>query len=239
VRSQWLDQRLTLNGALYFIDWQDPQLSSATANGAQPIFKNGEGAETKGVELSLDAQVTDRLGIGFSFAHTQAELSDPAPDLLRLFITPGFGPSGPSAIYEDGQPGDRLPGSPENQGTFNLTYGLPLDGRWGVDLSYGFTAIGDILTRTGGRAGGETLGGYTVHFASAVLRNGPWTLGVYAQNLFNKYAVTGVRSLRPFVQTVSDEAGDPVRVRSYAHHILRPREVGVRFTYDLDLQGRN
>ena len=46
LRSQWLDRRLTLNGALYYIDWQDPQLTSATATGAQPITINGEGAET-------------------------------------------------------------------------------------------------------------------------------------------------------------------------------------------------
>ena len=55
LRSQWLDGRLTLNGALYYIDWQDPQLASATANGAQPITKNGEGAETSGIEIALDA----------------------------------------------------------------------------------------------------------------------------------------------------------------------------------------
>ena len=26
LRSTWLDQRLTLNGAVYYIDWSDPQL---------------------------------------------------------------------------------------------------------------------------------------------------------------------------------------------------------------------
>ena len=57
---------------------------------------------------------------------------------------------------------------------------------------------------------------------------------MYAQNLLNKYAVTGVRSIPAFVQTVADENGDPVRVRSYAHDVLRPREVGFRFSYSLD-----
>jgi outer membrane receptor protein involved in Fe transport len=236
IRSQWHDQRLTFNASAYFIDWQDPQLSSATANGAQPITKNGEGAETKGLELSLDAQVTDRLNIGFSYAHTKAELSDDAPDLLRLFTPPGFGPSNP-AVYVDGLTGDRLPGSPENQGTFSVGYEVPLNGQWGLDLNYSLTAIGDVLTKTGARAGGEQLGGFTVHSASAVLRGGPWTLSLYGQNLFDKFAVTGVRSTPLFVQTVADENSDPVRVRSYSHDILRPREIGVRFSYDLDLQG--
>jgi iron complex outermembrane recepter protein len=245
VRSQWLDQRLTFNAAVYFVDWQDPQLTSATVNGAQPYTKNGEGAESKGIEIGLDVLATDRLSIGFSLSHASSELSDPAPDLLRLFVPPGFGPGagydGLDAEFIDGLPGDRLPGAPEIQGTFNIGYEMPLNGSWGLDLSYGFSAIGDVITKTGLRAGGETLGGYTVHFASATFTSGPWTLGVYGQNLLDKYAVTGVRSTPLFVQTVTDAGGvpvDPVRARSYAHDVLRPREIGFRFSYDLELVGR-
>jgi hypothetical protein len=36
------------------------------------------------------------------------------------------------------------------------------------------------------------------------------------------------------VQTVANDAGEPVRVRSYANDVLRPREMGIKFTYDLD-----
>ncbi|HEX6999189.1 MAG TPA: TonB-dependent receptor [Gammaproteobacteria bacterium] len=234
VRSQWLDRRLTVNGALYYVDWKDPQLSSVTANGSQPITKNGEGAETRGIELSVDARVTERLDVGASFSYTRAELSEDAPALLRVFIPPGFGPSDP-AVYIPGLAGDRLPGSPQRQGTFNVRYEVPLDGRWSLDLNYGLAAIGNVLTKTGGKAGGEELGGYTVHSAWAQLRNGPWTLAVYGQNLTNKFAVTGVRSNRLFAQTVEDENGDPVRVRAYSHDVLRPREIGFRFSYDLDL----
>jgi len=233
VRSQWLQKRLTVNGALYYIDWQDPQLGSATANGAQPITKNGKGAQTKGIEVSMQAVVTPRLDLGVSFSHTTAELSDSAPSLLRLFTPPGFGPSDPPE-YVDGQAGDRLPGSPQDQGTFNLSYAVPLQGTWGLDVNYGFSAIGDVITKVGGRSGGETLGGYTVHFASAVATHGAWDVGLYATNLLNKYAVTGVRSTPGFVQTVADENGDPVHVRSYARNVLRPREIGFKFSYSLD-----
>jgi outer membrane receptor protein involved in Fe transport len=238
MRSQWLDRALTFNASIYYIDWQDPQLTSATASGAQPITKNGQGAETKGLELSLDAQVTDRLRLGVSITHLQAELTDPATNILRHFDTPGFGPTPPNAVFNPVFAGDRLPGSPENQGTFNVGYEMPLNGTWGLDLNYGFATIGDVITKIGNRENGETLGGYTVHHASAVFTNGPWTLGVYGQNLTNKYAVTGLRSIREFAQTVTDENGDPVRVRSYAHNVLRPREIGFRFTYSLDLDGR-
>ena len=233
LRSQWLDRRLTLNGALYTIDWQDPQLASATAVGAQPITINGDGAETSGLELALDAQVTDRFNIGFSYSHLKAELSDVAPRLVRDFTQPDFGTN--PVAYIDGQPGDRLPGSPEDQATVYLGYDWSLGNSWDLTFNYGISTIGDVITTTGARGGGETLGGFSVHHASAVFSGGPWAFTVYAQNLLDKYAVTGTRSRPAFVQTEVDENGDPVRVRSYAQQMLRPREIGFRFTYDFDM----
>lgn len=230
LRSQWLDGRLTLNGALYYIDWQDPQLTSATASGAQPITVNGGGAETKGLELSLDIRPTDRLRVGLSYAHTKAELTEVAPRLIRDFTTPAFGTD--PVQFLDGQPGDRLPGSPEDQATVYFGYDWTLSSNWDVTLNYAVSAIGDVISTTGLRGGGEKLGGFSVHNASLVFSGGPWEFAFYAQNLLDKYAVTGLRSRRAFVQTEMDENGDPVRVRSYAHQMLRPREIGFRFSYD-------
>jgi iron complex outermembrane receptor protein len=236
LRSQWVDGRLTLNGALYYIDWQDPQLTSATINGSQPITKNGEGAETSGLELSLDANVTDRLMLGFSYSHTKAELTEVAPSLIRCFEPPGFG-SCAAQEFIDGQPGDRLPGSPEDQATVYFGYDWTLSPRWDLTLNYGVSAIGDIITTTGLRGEGETLGGFSLHHASAVFSgSGPWEFSVYAQNLLDKYAVTGVRSRRSFMQTVADENGDPVTVRAYGRQMVRPREIGLRFTYDFSME---
>jgi len=230
LRSQWADGRLTLNGALYYIDWQDPQLASATVNGSQPITKNGEGAETSGIEVALDASLTDRLNVGFSYSHSRAELTDVAPDLVRCFEPPGFGPCAADAFI-DGQPGDRLPGSPEDQATLYFGYDWTLSAGWDLTLNYGISAIGDVITTTGLRGGGETLGGFSLHHASAMLKGGPWEITVYAQNLLDKYAVTGIRSRSSFAQTVSDENGDPVRVRAYGQQMVRPRELGIGFTY--------
>jgi len=240
IRSQWLDRKLTFNGAIYHIDWKDPQLASVTVNGSLPIIKNGDGAKTEGIELSLDAKVTNRITVSAGYSHTNAELTAVAPGILRVYEPPGFGPpsaanpgAGPDPIFATGQPGDRLPGSPKDQGTLNFGYDLPLTGGKAVDFNYGIAAIGNIVTTIGERAGGQTIGGYAVHNASAVWHNNKWTAGLYAQNLLNKYAITGVRSRQVFVQTVSDENGDPVHVRSYAENVLRPREIGLRFTYSL------
>ena len=112
---------------------------------------------------------------------------------------------------------------------------MPLSSGFDLGLDYGVAAQGNVLTRTGGRAGADKLGGFTVHYASVTLRTDAWTVSLYAENLFNKYAATGVRSNRSWIKTLSDENGDPVDVRSYYRDILRPREVGVRFAYDFAL----
>ena len=231
IRSQWLDRRLTINGAIYYIDWEDPQLAGTTDNAALPITLNGNGAESRGVELSFDALLSNSLSLRGSFAYTKAELSEDAPALLNTFSPPGFGPR----IDVDGLAGDRLPGSPEVQGSLYLSYDTVVGSDWDLRLNYGVNGIGDILTRTGGRADGERLGGFSVHNASATLTGGNWSLQLYAKNLWDKYAITGVRATRASVQTVADENGDPVTVRRYYHDVLRPREIGLRLIYDFEL----
>jgi len=231
-RTQWFDRRLTLNGAVYYIDWKDVQLASTTDNGGLPITRNGEGAQTYGLELSFNTKLLDRWSISGSYAFNRSELTDAAPGLLNELVAPGFNMTRREVA---GRKGDRLPGSPEQQGSLFTTYELPL-GRWRMDFNYGITAVSDVLTRTGLLAGGERLGGFALHSASVVLGADQWKLGLYAQNLLNKYAITGVRSSRDVARPALDSDGNPVvLVRSYAQDLVRPREIGLRLTYDFGL----
>ena len=79
------------------------------------------------------------------------------------------------------------------------------------------------------RAGGETLPAYDVHNVSASLSKDAWTLTFYADNLFDAYAVTGVRQ-------TPDRIGhteDGFRSRRYFANVLAPRRAGVRVRYAL------
>jgi iron complex outermembrane receptor protein len=229
MRSQWLDRRLTLNAAVYYIDWKDPQLLGSTVNGELPITKNGRGAESSGVELSFNALLTDRLRLWGNYSYAKAELSKLAPALISTYAPGTF-----TRVTFDGQKGDRLPGSPQHQGSINLRYEMPLANGWQAGLNYGISGISNVITRTGLRGDGERLGGYGVNFASVDVADGPWTVSLYADNLFDKYAETGVRASVAYNQTVENDLGDPVRVRSYYKDVLRPREIGLRFSYDFN-----
>ena len=104
----------------------------------------------------------------------------------------------------------------------------------GVDFnaSVGVSYRSEVETRTGGRAGGIVLDGFTVANAAVGLTGDMWTLSLYADNIFDEYAETGVVST-PFSNNVlTDDDGGPVNVRSHYTYVHPPRQVGVRFTYD-------
>jgi len=235
LRSQWFEHRLTANASLFYIDWEDPQLSSTTQVGSAGITVNGKGARSQGLDLSLNAAVTERLRIGASYSYIDAELTEDAPNLVSTIAAPGTSadPFGPFRV--DGLAGDRLPGSPRHQGTFYSSYTQPLAGDRTLGFHYGITAVSNILTTVGLRGDGERLGGYALHSASAVLESGHWGFTLYADNLFNKYAVTGTVRNRNYIQTLADINGDPVHLRRYSQSFVTPRQMGVRFTYDFGL----
>jgi iron complex outermembrane recepter protein len=183
------------------------------------------------MDVSFVAKLGDRITLSGSYAYVNAELSELAPDLIRTIVPGG----GFDVDFENGLPGDRLPGSPEHQGNLFATYDLPMSNGMDWAFNYGVTVTGDVVTRAGSRGNGEALGGFSLHSASAVLTASDWTFALYAKNLFNKYAETGVRTTRAYIQTVTDENGDPVRVRSYTKDVARPRELGLRVTYNFKL----
>ena len=226
-KTQWWDNRLTLNGAIYYIDWKDPQVASATINGSSPIIINGAGAESKGLEIFGSAELTERLSVRGAYSYTDAELTDVSPSLLNELTPPGFG-----TTPVDGQPGDRLPGSPKHQGSFFADYEMPVSSKWDLTFSYGMTVHSNVLTRTGSRAGGLVLPGFDTHNISVNLSDGSWNVTAYVNNLFNEFGETGVRGTPLFDQSVSDINGDPVYVRSYGTFVTPPRSIGLRVTKD-------
>jgi iron complex outermembrane receptor protein len=227
IHSQWLDRRLTLNGAIFLVEWTDPQVASATENGLIPITKNGEAAESIGAELDFRFKVTPNLTVRGNYSYAKAELTETTLNLIPSINPPGFQST---IAYENGEAGDRLPGSPESKGSFYLEYSAPPIAGLSVDLAYGLTGTGDVLTRAGGKGGGLTLDGYSIHDASIKVSNGSWDATVYVSNIWNTYAETGARSTSRHNQIVSDVNGDPVYARSFYTSVLPPRAIGVRFT---------
>ncbi|MFC3120171.1 TonB-dependent receptor [Agaribacter flavus] len=221
IKSQWLDGLLTVNGAVYQIDWEDNQLSSATVNASVPITINANGAESKGFEMSFKWLAADGLRLNGSFSRVLSELSADVPSLVRSIEPPGF-----TTRFIDGRKGDRLPGSPETQASFSATYSQELSNDAELFYSADFAWQSDILSRTAGYGSSFTLPSFGVANAGISYITDDWTVTAYANNLFDKFAETGVQSTELSNQTVNGAS-----VRSFVTNVLRPRTFGVRFTY--------
>ncbi|RBP53649.1 TonB-dependent receptor [Arenicella xantha] len=220
-KTEWLDGALTVNGAIFHVEWNDPQLSSATVNASIPITINANGAESNGVELATDWRASERLRLRSSFSYTQSELTADVPSLIRTITPPGF-----SSAFEDGLDGDRLPGSPETQFSMFANYTIPMAGSNELRLNAGYAWQSDVLSRAGGRGSSLTLDSYGIANLSAVYQSDTWSVSGYVDNVFDEFAETGVQSTRLSNQIVLDTS-----VRSYLTQVLPPRTVGVRFTY--------
>jgi len=220
-KTQWLNDNLTVNGSIYYVDWQDPQVASATVNASIPIRVNANGAESSGFEFSTNWQATDRLNLRSTFSYTKSELTADVPSLIRTITTPGFG-----TAFEDGQSGDRLPGSPETQASLFAKYQLPLSNGNQLHFTGSYRWQGDVLSRAGGRGNSFTLGSFGVANASAVYETEKYSVTLYVNNLFDEFAETGVQGTALSNQVISGAS-----VRSFQTTVLTPRAIGARFNF--------
>lgn len=211
LRAQVFDRRLSLNLSVFNIDWEGIQLSSSTVNGNIGITANGGAARSRGVDFSFNGRVTDRFTLRGNYSYLDAKLTEDAPALLST--ADGF---------VDAQAGDRLPGSARHSGAVSAVYTAPV-GENTLRLNWTATYTGDIVTRPGARAGGETLPDYMMHRASATMDFGGFDISLFANNIFDKYAITGVsQDLTRYRQV-----NDGIIGRYYARSVAQPRVIGV------------
>ncbi len=220
-KSTWLDGRLTWNGAIYYIEWEDIQLASATVNASIPIRINGNGAESKGLETTFDWLATDSLRLRGMYSYTDSELTADVPSLIRSISPPGFG-----TLFIDGLDGDQLVGAPENQFSLSATYSTELSNGAELSISGDYAWQDDILSRVGGRGSSYTLPSFGVANLRATYSQEQWSVTGYVNNLFDEFAETGVQATPLSNQTVNG-----AQVRSFVTNVLRPLTAGVRFNY--------
>ncbi|WP_091736863.1 TonB-dependent receptor [Phenylobacterium immobile] len=230
LKTSWMGGRLILNGNVYYIKWSKPQLLSATVNGASPITKNGEGAETKGFEGSFTGRIAQGLTLRGTYAYTDAKLTADAPGIVSTIADPSEG-AGFGTIQVPGLKGDRLPGHARHQASLGVTYETPVRDDLMLRFNYDVSGLSKIFSRIGNRGGALTLPGYSVSDASVTLSDtsGVWDVTLYAKNLFGKFAETAVAGTPRYNQTVSDDDGGTVYVRTFYTFPIAPRVIGIRF----------
>ncbi len=214
IRASLFDKRLQLTVDGYHIGWSGVQVPSQTVNGAIGITVNGPKAVSQGFDVSAALKVTPNFNVIGTYSFDDAHLTQDAPGLL---VSQG--------VRYDAFAGDRLPGSQKNSASGQFIYTYPLGEGRKIEANWATVYHGNIYSRTGLRAFGEQIPGYITHGASINFITKKYEIGAFADNIFDKYAVTAISNDRSSYNQVRTDVVE----RYYATSVLTPRRVGVEF----------
>ncbi len=192
LKSQWLQNRVRFNGAVYHTEFKDFQASAQVPNAFPPIFflTNAGELETTGVEIEINAQVLDNLVVQAAVAYTDAIFSDwkDAPCYSLQTVEQG-------CVNEiQDLTGADMPVSPD--WAYNLTadYYIPfasqpftgfVSGTWFWQDEVMYDTTNNPLHE------GESYG--TFDLATGISAdNGTYSLQFFVQNLFDEFHVNSL-----------------------------------------------
>lgn len=207
--------RIRYSADIYYVDWQDPQLNTATVWWGFFMAQNGESAETTGIEAEAQIVLTDNLELSFGYGHVTAELS---ADL--------FQPQNGALLASKGH---RLPGTAENTATvslqhsFEMTNGMNLATR--ISGYYQSDSINSIQDNTIQ----DTFSGFSIWNFSTTLSNENWSAALYVKNLGDEQGVTGnypAAYMSTDTGTFENYYGNNQR-----EYIATPRTIGLALKY--------
>lgn len=207
LKADWLDDRLLLDVAAFYLDWDDIQLFAQVNDVG--INANGGKAVSKGLEFAATLAPMDNLTVSLNGAWTDAYLKEETHPVVG------------------GLDGDPLPWVPEWSSSVAVDYEWSVRGdvtAWvGADVSYVGERTDEFSSRDDEDPTDADPGvireapSYTTVDLRAGLDTGRWTFEVYARNLTDE---RGITSLSGFDPTVSAAGAAQVG-------IIRPRVVGL------------
>ncbi len=179
------DLRYTV--ALFYVNWQDPQLNVATPSGAYYAVANGDTAATKGLESEFSWAATEDITLSGGYTYVDAKLTS------DLFLHDASEETeGKSELRATD--GARLPGTAEH--TVNLSISHTKDINADMYLVSRLSAFyqsdveNSILNIDPNWD--ETLEGFTLLNASVTLVMEDWTFALFAKNITNEKGQTAV-----------------------------------------------
>jgi outer membrane receptor protein involved in Fe transport len=209
--------RIRYSASVYRVDWHNIQLDAyAPVTGIQ-IVVNGKDARSQGVELEVQAAVTNELAATIGGSYTDARLTD---DFVRANFV--------------GRKDDPLPLVPKTQVTAALDYVWPFAAEQNVSFHFDaayrsavHTSVNDLQSDYNGgtyvniyQTNFRQLGGFTTMNAGVGFQaTKEVKLRVYCNNISNQAGVTTWAVAR-----------QPAQATEY---VMRPRTAGVNIEYSL------
>jgi outer membrane receptor protein involved in Fe transport len=208
--------RVRYSADIYYIDWQDPQLNTATAWWGFFMAQNGEAAETTGIEAEAQILLTDNLELSLGFGHVKAEL---AADLYQ--------PQSGALLSEKGH---RLPGTAENTATAALQHSLELSG--GLNLTTRISGYyqSDSINSVTDTTIQDEFPGFSLWNASATLGSDNWSAALFIKNIGDEQAVTG--SYPSAYMSTDTSIFENYYGNNQRQYLATPRTIGLALKYN-------
>ncbi len=115
--------RLNYSASVFYADWQNPQLNTATSNWGFFAAINGKSATSTGIELELSGQLADSLSYSLGYTYADSKLTADVYQPAGNFYATGGRPVFNDRVAADG---DRLPGTAKNIFSVSLTHDVTL-----------------------------------------------------------------------------------------------------------------
>ena len=238
-KTQWFNNMLQANVALYYNDYEDRQVGvtvrDPVSGWASAGIRNAGAAETKGVEVDLTWSPIDPLTLGVAYSYTDAEFTDFDFTEIRS-QSAGELRAKDQAICQSATgdcDGADVAGVPEHSATLQANYTAPLTGdvEWFVNTIAVYTDERALYDRV------RTA--YTddlwVVDAQIGLQSENWTLQIYADNLFDDDTTRWGQGYQDFKNGMyGGSAGGEPRDETIMAFLPPPRVVGLRATWRFD-----
>ncbi len=198
-----LGGQLQYSATGFYTQWDKSQIEAFVSIAALPAVINANEAESKGLEVSITGNLTERLSFFAGYTYTDAEL------------TKGFSAAAGTVVGIAGSP---LPNISEHMANVSVDYQIPsLIGGFDLILHADGRYRSDAQNDLAGGFNDYLLKSFSIWNASVNLVDEKWTLTAFANNLTDETNA---------VTTVAVQAGTNYEAAE------RPRSLGVRLRYD-------
>ena len=201
--------------ALFHEQWDKPQINTVAVESGVYIVQNGDKAETEGLEMEVQAYLTENLDISLGYAYVTAEL------------TADFYRADGSLVATSG---NKLPGVAEHSANVALNYNVPMDN--GMTMDYRVSGFYQSETENSinnaSELYGTTFDAFSIWEAAATLSNDTWTASLYAKNLLNEEGTTAAFKEEHMGSNENRNYGGN---NSSHNYISTPRTIGMSLNY--------
>jgi outer membrane receptor protein involved in Fe transport len=226
-KTTWADGTFRWNGAVYYEEWNNIQLSFLGANGLTEV-RNAGNARIWGIESDFFVRAAEGFTLGAGFSYNNAEITED----FCLIANPQFDCTlpGPAGETNDllAPSGTRLPITAKFKGNTNARYEFPigsLEGHVQGTLVYEGKRTSDLRLFERGLIG--SLPSYTTVDLSAGVKSENWSVELYARNLFDSRG-----QITRTVQCLETTCGDPDGLTAIGGKfytvLTTPRTIGLR-----------